>query len=161
MWPKSHNFIYLTFSNSPVTDDKIAELYQKGNSFRDIQKLVGLSKTTVRDTLLKLQIPIRPIFNETQRATQLQAGKKNVKPPYGFAYLEGQVVRHPKEYPTLLRIVGLWKKGRSLNSIATELNEKRVPSPMGKSWSFNSIDNIIKRIKNGHLVQVGEQYELR
>jgi hypothetical protein len=76
-------------------------------------------------------------------------------------YFEGRVVKHPKEYPTLLQIINLWKSGRSLNSIATKLNEKRVPSPMSKTWSFNSIDNVIKRIKSGHLVQNGDQYELR
>lgn len=161
MWPKSHDFIQSSFSNSPVLSDKIAELYQKGNSLREISKIVDLSKTKIRDTLLKLKIPIRPTFQETQRATQSRSGKKNVKPPYGFIYFEGRVVRHPKEYPVLLQIIGLWKKGRSLNSIATELNGRRVSSPMGKLWSFNSIDNIIKRIKDGHLVQNGDIYELR
>lgn len=161
MLTEPHDFIHLEISNSVGHSDKIADLYKKGNSFRDIGKLVGLSKTAVRDVLLRLQIPIRPSFSETQRATQLRVGKKNIKPPYGFIYFEGKVVRHPKEYPTLLQIIGLWKKGRPLNSIATELNEKRVPSPMGKLWSFNSIDNIIKRIKNGHLVQNGDIYELR
>ncbi len=156
-----HDFIHLTFSNSPDLDAKIADLYQKGNSFREIAKLVDLSKTKVRDTLIRLQIPIRAAHQETQRATQVKVGKKNIKPPYGFAYFEGRVVKHPKEYPMLLQIINLWKKGRPLNSIATELNGKRIPSPMGKSWSWNSIDNIIKRIKNGHLVQAGDGYELR
>jgi hypothetical protein len=161
MWPKSHDFIQLTFSNSTACDNKVAELYKKGNSFRDIEKAIGISKTKVRAILHRLQIPVRPVFPESNRATQRIVGKKNVKPPYGFAYFEGRVVKHPKEYPTLLQIVNLWKSGRSLNSIATKLNEKRVPSPMGKTWSFNSIDNIIKRIKSGHLVQNGDQYELR
>mgnify|MGYP006087977381 CR=1 FL=1 len=161
MWPKPHNFIQLTFSNSPGTDRNIADLYVKGNSFRDIEKLLGISKTKVRDTLIRLEIPIRPTFEETQRATQVRSGKKNVKPPYGFVYFEGRVVKHPKEYPVLLSIINRWKADQSLNSIATKLNEKRVPSPMGKCWSWNSIDNIVKRIKNGHLVQNGDQYELR
>jgi len=161
MLGKPHDFIQLTFSNSPALDKNIAELYEKGNSFRDIEKATGISKTKVRAILHRLQIPIRPVFPESNKATQRIAGKKNVKPPYGFAYFEGRVVKHPKEYPTLLQIINLWKSGRSLNSIATKLNEKRVPSPMRKTWSFNSIDNIIKRIKSGHLVQNRDQYELR
>lgn len=161
MWLKSHDFIQLTFSNSAKLDENIAQLYLKGNSFRDIEKLLSISKTKIRDILIRLKIPIRPVFPKNQKATQRLVGKKNVKPPYGFAYFEGRVVKHPKEYPTLLQIIGLWKLGQPLNSIATKLNGKRVPSPMGKTWSFNSIDNIIKRIKNGHLVQSGDQYELR
>lgn len=161
MYQNPHDFVRLTFSNSPALGQKITELYKKGNSFRDIEKATGISKTKVRAILHRLQVPIRPMFPESNKATQRIVGKKNVKPPYGFAYFEGGVVRHPREYPTLLQIINLWKSGRSLNSIATKLNEKRVPSPMGKTWSFNSIDNIIKRIKSGHLVQNGDQYELR
>lgn len=161
MWPKPHDFIQLTFSNSPELDENSTQLYLKGNSFRDIEKLLSISKTKIRDILIRLKIPIRPVFPESNSATQRIVGKKNVKPPYGFAYLEGRVVKHPKEYPTLLQIIGLWKSGQPLNSIATKLNGKRVPSPMGKTWSWNSIDNIVKRIKNGHLVQNGDQYELR
>jgi hypothetical protein len=132
---KPHDFIHLTFFNSPEADAKIADLYKKGNSFRDIGKLMDLSKTKVRDTLIRLQIPIRAAFQEIQRATQVKVGKKNIKPPYGFVYFEGRVVKHPKEYAVLLQIINLWKKGRPLNSIATQLNEKRVPSPMNKTWS--------------------------
>jgi hypothetical protein len=112
MWPKSHNFIELTFSNSPELDENITQLYLKGNSFRDIEKLLSISKTKIRDILIRLKIPIRPAFPESHRATQRLVGKKNVKPPYGFAYLEGRVVKHPKEYPTLLQIIGLWKSGQ-------------------------------------------------
>jgi transposase-like protein len=156
-----HDFIHLAFFNSSDVDAKIADLYKNGNSFRDIAKVVELSKTKVRDILIRLRIPIRSSLQESRRATQVKVGKKNIKPPYGFVYLEGRVVKHPKEYPVLLQIISLWKKGRPLNSIATYLNVKRIPSPMGKSWSWNSIDNIIKRIKNGHLVQTGDGYELR
>lgn len=161
MLGEPHDFIRLTISNTIDHSTKIVDLYKKGNSFRDIEKLLSISKTKIRAALLRLKIPIRLALQESRRATQRIAGKKNVKPPYGFAYFEGRVVKHPKEYPTLIQIIGLWKTGRSLNSIATKLNEKRIPSPMGKSWSWNSIDNIIKRIKNGHLVQTGDQYELR
>ncbi len=161
MQTKPHDFIQLTFSNSTKLDENITKLYLKGNSFREIEKQLSISKTKIRDILLRLKIPIRPLLQESRMATQRLAGKKNVKPPYGFTYFDGRVVKHPKEYPTLIQIINLWKSGRPLNSIATKLNEKRVPSPMAKTWSWNSIDNIIKRIKNGHLVQTGDQYELR
>lgn len=161
MWPKSHDFIQLTFSNSTAFDPKVVDLYKKGNSLRDIEKLIGLSKSKVRSALIRNEIPLRPLLGENNRTSQRTAGKKNTKPPYGFAYLDGVVVRHPKEYPILLTIIRQWKSGQSLNSIAVQLNGKRVPSPMGKTWSWNSIDNIIKRIKTGHLVQNGDHYELR
>lgn len=156
-----HDSIHLSIFKKLKPDPKVAELYLKGNSLRDIAKQLFIPKTTVRDMLLHLHIPLRTIVQESYRASQCQIGKKNVKPPYGFAYFEGRVVKHPKEYPHLLQIISLWKKGQSLNSIATKLNELKVPSPLSKKWSWNSIDNIIRRIKNGHLVQNGDSYELR
>ena len=98
MWPESHDFIHLTISNTVDHSSKIADLYKKGNSFRDIEKLIGISKTKIRDVLIRLKVPIRPVHEESRRATQRLVGKKNVKPPYGFAYFEGRVVKHPKEY---------------------------------------------------------------
>lgn len=156
-----HDSIHLSFFKKLSPDPKVAELYLKGNSLRDIAKRVFMSKTAVRDMLLQLKIPLRTSAQENYKASQFYIGKKNVKPPYGFAYFEGRVVKHPKEYPHLLQIINLWKKGIALNSIAKKMNELKVPSPMNKKWSFNSIDNIVKRIKTGHLVQNGDQYELR
>lgn len=161
MCKNPHEFVHLNFFNSDILDPKRADLYVAGNSFRDIQKITGIPKTKVRDILKRLKVPIRPSLQESHKASQFHTGKKQVKPPYGFAYFEGRVVKHPKEYPQLLYIINLWKKEQPLNSIATKLNEMKVPSPLNKKWSWNSIDNIIKRIKNGHLVQSGDNYELR
>lgn len=156
-----HDSIDIQIYKKIILNPKIAELYLKGNSLREIAKQLSLSKTAVRDMLVLMKVPLRTIEFGNHKASQFQLGKKNVKPPYGFAYFEGKVVKHPKEYPHLLQIISLWKKGTALNSIAKKMNEQKVPSPMGKLWSFNSIDNIIKRIKSGHLVQNGDQYELR
>ena len=161
MWAKPHNFIHLTFSNSDNYREKVAELYQQGLSLLDIAKRIDLPKTKVRDLVLRSRIPLRTFRNEKSESTFGNSGKRNAKPPYGFAYFEGRVVKHPKEYPILLSIISQWKSGRPLNSIATKLNEKRVPSPMGKTWSWNSIANIIQRIKTGQLIQNGDQYDLR
>lgn len=156
-----HDSIHMEIYKKIALNPKIAELYLKGNSLREIAKQMSLSKTKVRDQLLLMKVPLRIIELGNYKASQSQLGKKNVKPPYGFVYFEGKVVKHPKEYPHLLQIISLWKKGKALNSIATKMNRLKVPSPMGKLWSFNTIDSIIKRIKSGRLVQNGDDYELR
>ena len=161
MWPKSHNFIPLAFRNSDNHLEKITELYKQGLSLRDIAKRVDLSKTRVRSLALRAGIPLRAHRNEKGPVKFGIQNKRPVKPPYGFAYFEGQVVKHPKEYPVLLSIISQWNSGRPLNSIATKLNDKRVPSPMCKKWSWNSIANIIQRIKSGQLVRKGDRYELK
>ncbi|OYZ21033.1 MAG: hypothetical protein B7Y39_10135 [Bdellovibrio sp. 28-41-41] len=158
---KSHDFIHLDFSNYYTHTPEVIKLYEKGLSLRDIETRMGISKTRVRGLLLKAGVPLRDSLKERGRATQGTRSKKAAKPPYGFCFSEGQIVRHPKEYPHLLAIIGRWKSGQPLNSIATWLNGKKVRSPMGKEWSWNSIANIIQRIKTGQLIEKDGYYELR
>ncbi len=130
-------------------------------SLSDIEAHVGISKGKVRGLLLRAGISLRNQHDEIGRISQRTKSKKAAKPPYGFCFYEGQIVKHPIEYPHLLSIIQKWKTGHSLNSIATWLNGKKVRSPMGKQWSWNSIANIIQRIKTGQLVEKGGKYELR
>lgn len=146
---KPHDFIHLVISNYNQQTPEVIKLYKNGLSLRDIEARLGISKTRVRSLLIAAGISLRDSNEEKQRATQGSTSKKAVKPPYGFCFSEGRVVRHPKEYPHLLSIIQRWKKGQPLNSIATWLNGKKVRSPMGKQWSWNSIANIIQRIKSG------------
>lgn len=61
----------------------------------------------------------------------------------------------------LLQIHRLWKFGESANAIATLLNGKRIPSPMNKKWSWNSVANVIARFQQKKVILKGAQYELR
>ena len=158
---KSHDFIHLEISNYNQQTPEVIKLYAKGLSLRDIEARLGISKTKARSLLLKAGISLRDSAKERERVTQGTKSKKAVKPPYGFCFDEGRVVRHPKEYPHLLAIIRRWKAGQPLNSIATWLNGKKIRSPMGKQWSWNSIANIIQRIKSGQLIEKGGYYELR
>jgi hypothetical protein len=65
--------------------------------------------------------------------------------PFGFAYLEGKLVKDPKEYKTVLQIQKLWKSGKSCSAIATALNNKKTPTRMGKRWGKSVIARVLKR----------------
>lgn len=156
-----HDFMQLQFRNYRGNPSEIIKLYESGLSLADIELKTGISKSIVRRTLLKHNISLRNSSNQKHTSNYFLNAKSRMKPPYGFWYIDGKVVRHPKEYLILLQVIKMWKKGQSLNSIATQLNDKKVPSPMGKKWSWNSIANIIQRIKAKKIVQKGEDYELR
>jgi hypothetical protein len=72
------------------------------------------------------------------------------RPPFGFCYFQGEVIKNPKEFPTLLLIQNLWKQGASISSIVRHLDEKGIRSRMGKPWSYNVIKATIRRLKTGH-----------
>ncbi|MBC7458497.1 MAG: recombinase family protein [Bdellovibrionaceae bacterium] len=145
MWGKPHDFIQLTFRNYDKYLAQVAELYTAGNSLREISRIVDLSKTKVRDLVLRAGIPLRSMRNEKGELVLGTRGKRNVKPPHGFWFLNGEVQKHPKEYPIVLEIVERWKSGQAMNSIATWLNKRGVKSPMNKKLSWNSVNNVINR----------------
>jgi hypothetical protein len=65
--------------------------------------------------------------------------------PYGYAWLEGEMVVDPKEYKVVFEIVRLWKAGKSFTKIAKYLNERNVATRMGKKWSHPVVASIINR----------------
>lgn len=65
--------------------------------------------------------------------------------PFGYAYLEGQLVKDPREYKTLLQIQKLWKSGKSCSDIAAVLNNQKTPTRRGKRWGKSVIARILKR----------------
>lgn len=148
-----HDFIKFFYLEKQAYFPEMAQLYKKGLSLRDIAAKLDIPKTVVRSELLKGGIPLRASSREQKKSIQNQKGKASWKPPYGFCYFEGQVIKHPKEYPVLLKIYKQWKLGINANSIADKLNEKRIPSPMNKSWSWNSVKNIIDRFKMKSIIQ--------
>lgn len=125
--------------------DKIKALYGQGLSLREIESRIGISKTKIRTMLIRANVPLRPTSAEQASVHWRTRGKRGIKPPYGYCYLEGQIVKNPRMYPILLHIIERWKSGHSLNSIATWLNGKGIPSPMCKKWSWNSVNNVILR----------------
>ncbi|MBX3016299.1 MAG: recombinase family protein [Bdellovibrionaceae bacterium] len=65
--------------------------------------------------------------------------------PYGFAWLEGKLVKEPREYKNVLKVICLWQAGKSFTAIARALNDQRVPTRNGKKWFHSSIGAIVKR----------------
>lgn len=140
--------------------DKVAPLYEQGLSLRDIQTQTGISKTTIRKVLLKAGISLRENRPTSLLKEWKAKGKQSSLPPYGFAYLQGKVVPNPKEFKILLLIQRLWQKGMNANAIATKLNSQRIPSRMGKEWSWNAVKNILDRLRKKQIDLSGANHGL-
>lgn len=142
-----HDFIHFKYYYKENVFAIVAPLYEKGLSLREIENRTGYSKTKIRSVLIKGKVRLRPSSVEMESAKWGDRGKKGVKPPYGYCYLEGEIIRDPRKYPVLLDIIQRWKLGEPMNSIATWLNGRGIPSPMNKKWSWNSVKNIIDRFE--------------
>lgn len=71
------------------------------------------------------------------------ARKKN--PPYGYAWLSGEIVLNPLEYKNVLLILELSSMRRRPHQIAKYLNEQEIKPRRGKKWHARTVANIIHR----------------
>ncbi len=63
---------------------------------------------------------------------------------YGYARLEGQLVKDPQEYKNVIQILKLWHSGKSLTAIAKHLNDRKVSPRRGQRWHHETVHQIIK-----------------
>ncbi|MGZ3747598.1 MAG: recombinase family protein [Pseudobdellovibrionaceae bacterium] len=140
--------------------EKIIQEYQKGQSIADIAKLLGRSKCFVSLRLERSGIEPREKLSQATHVRRSKRGKQGARPYYGFCYLEGVIVKDPREFPILVIIHERWLSKKSTHEIVKELNRKRIPSRTGKEWSWAAIQNILNRFKEGNLkLSNGGRYE--
>ena len=133
----------------------VAPLYKKGLSITDIANQTGLKRNSIWNSLQAHKQELRPQNPVPFDRWRKRTGKMNARPPYGYSFFQGEVIKDPKEYPILQLIQNLWKQGLSISSIMLKLNERGSKSRMNKTWSYNVIKSIIKRSKDGstkHLI---------
>ncbi|WP_041577901.1 recombinase family protein [Bdellovibrio bacteriovorus] len=154
--------IKIFFKEDPLISQKVIESYQNGQSIADIAKLIGRSKSFVRLRLERAGIEPREKLSQATHVRQIKRGKQGARPYYGFCYLEGEIVKDPREFPTLVLIHERWASKKTTHEIVKELNRKAIPSRKGKSWSWAALQNIVTRFEEGHLkISKGGKYEFR
>lgn len=112
---------------------------------REIERCVGVPKTTIRRTLLKSGVAIRDFSNGQKYKSALFGAMGPGATPYGYAYLEGKLVIDPREYKTVLEILRLWQSVQSTRAIARILNERKLFTRQQKRWHHVAVRKIIER----------------
>jgi hypothetical protein len=144
--PEPHEII--TYSSTRVFGlfEISAPLYQSGSSLDKIAERLQVSKTTVRDALIRGGVPIRPHSGTPEgRTAVLERRSDSGNAPYGYAFLDGKLTVHPKEIQNVRRILQLRSTGLSFNAIAKNLNAKSIAPRSGKRWDHSVISEIIRR----------------
>ena len=133
----------------PQTKDRIYEvcapLYDQGLSLREIERQTGFAKTSIGETLRSRGLPLRRAKPIRKNQTASPKGMRSGVVPYGYAYLEGQLVVDPNQYKVVLRMVKLWHSGKSFIAIAKDLNDQKIPTRMGKRWTHSVVARIVRR----------------
>ncbi|QDK44635.1 hypothetical protein DOM22_05395 [Bdellovibrio sp. ZAP7] len=123
-------------------------------SITDISARTGIKRHTVWKTLKQLKKESSSEVSVPYDRWRKGKKRTGARPPFGFCILEGELVRDPKEYPTLLLIFSLWTKGTSVTSIVNLLGEKGLRSRTGKQWSYRVVQSITERIESKELVMM-------
>lgn len=147
--PPPLDFIEFLPKTSTAIYEIVAPLYKKGLSITDIADQTGLKRTSIWSSLRAYKEELRPQTPVPFDKWRKRTGKVNARPPYGFSFFQGEIIKDPKEYPILQLIQSLWRQGMSISSIMLKLDERGSKSRMNKAWSYNVIKSIIKRSKDG------------
>lgn len=145
------DFIKFFQKRSTQLLDIVGPLYRQGLSISDIEAQTGLKRHSIWKCLRKHRQELRPRNPVPFERWRQGHGKMSARPPFGFCYFQGQVIKDPKEYPTLQLIQSLWKQGTSISSIVRKLDEKGIKTRMKKPWSYNVIKSIIGRLQDGSM----------
>jgi len=156
-----HKKIELSSFDSQVISETFAQLYNKGLSLSDISKQTGKAKSVIRENLIRTGIELRRKIAGPISKVKAEAGKTNIRPPYGFCYFQGQVVPDQNEYENLMLVYRMWKADTNPNRISDLLNEKKIVPRAAKFWNRNTIVNILTRFEQKQIVLKGGQLELR
>lgn len=143
-----HDFIELSLRTTERIFEKCAPLYEKGLSIRDIEAATGIPKSTVRETLTKSGMTLRNPLNGNAKHIDRLHTKRGGHTPFGYAYLDGQLVIDPKEQIIVRKILKLHQSGLSGNAVAEELNRQKIASRTGKTWRPCVVRRIIKSNKS-------------
>jgi hypothetical protein len=152
---------FITKDKSRISTEAV-ELYQKGWSLREIAKELGASKSGIGSMLLKAGIKLRDKVSKATNQRGVSTGKQSVQPCFGFCYFEGQIIKDPREFPTLRLIHRRWNEKRTIHEIGVELNNAKVPSRTGTQWSWAALKKIINRFETKKLILTNRgSYEFR
>ena len=114
---KSHDLIGFFANTKDRIFEVCAPLYAQGLSLREIERQTGFVKTTIKKTLNSRGLTLRNYHNHRKPKAKDPKVMRPGTIPFGFAYLEGRLVKDPKEYKTVLQIQKLWKSGKSCSAI--------------------------------------------
>lgn len=91
-------------------------------------------------------VPITSIYDKIKKL-KLQSRQRNesrkTNPPFGYAWLSGQLVVNPIEFKTVQLIQHLHSTGMRPYQIEKHLNNLKTPTRKGGKWFARIICNIL------------------
>jgi hypothetical protein len=120
-------------------------LYEQNLSLSEISRRTGFARTTIGDALHKRGVAIRASQPVSKYPIKKPINKRSGITPYGYKYQLGVVVVEPTEHPIVIEIYRQWQSGKAFRAIASNLNDRGIPTRKGKSWTHEMVKRVINR----------------
>jgi hypothetical protein len=131
--------ISLTILSPPrIEFQRNASLFIKKVTLCVVSKLTGVPVSSIFDELKRQKVKLRSAND-----------RRKTNPPFGYAYLKGQLVINPTEYKTVQIILDLSESGMRPYHIEKYLNDKQIPTRKGGRWFSRIVTNIIDKERTG------------
>lgn len=138
------DFIEYFDRRSPRIIEKIGSLYLKGLSITEIHKQTGIPRSTVYASIRTNRHKLLPPPEVPYACWRRGNPKPRRNPPYGYGWLNCELVKDPKEYSTVQLIKGLGKQGYKIGEIVRYLNGNGYRSRLGRDWGYGVVKSILK-----------------
>jgi DNA invertase Pin-like site-specific DNA recombinase len=84
------------------------------------------------------------VYDGMAQKARTNGGPLGFNIPYGYNYVNKQLILNEKEAFVVKNIFNLYSEGLSMKKIADHLNEKRIPTKKKKKWRSQTISKILK-----------------
>ena len=122
-----------------------------------IAEELGISKTTIRETLIRGGVVLEPSNGRPIVKTVGPLKRRHIgHAPYGFASISGKLVEDPKEQSIVQKILKLRSAEMSLSDIARKLNELKIKPRSSKAWDHSTVRSILNRYQKNEIQIKGE-----
>ena len=128
---------------------------------RKIADELGISKTTIRQTLIRGGVVLQPSNGRPVVKTVGQQRRHIGHAPYGFASINGKLVEDPKEQSIVQKILKLRSTDMSLSDIARKLNAVKIKPRTSKAWDHSTVRSILNRYQENETQTKGEKHGTR
>ena len=121
-----------------------------------IERLYCNNHLSIREIARKLNVSHSSVFAAIKRYGSLQQVKDRKRKgqiPFGFEYINYQLLKKKDEQEVIRMIRQLKENGLSLREIADKLNNKLIPTKNNGIWHANTIRKILLRNGNYKIVQ--------
>lgn len=155
-------------TRSVVDLHALLQLFEKNNvAFRSVTEIYDTTTATGRlfITLVaamaqweRENLGERVYFGMAEMARQ--GRRPGTKEPYGYRYADGKLLFFPEEAKVVRQIYNLYLQGNGFRKIVRVLNNSRIPTKTGKTWTDNTLSVILTNpLYKGMFKWDGELYK--